>query len=148
MNLETKIQSDLIAAMKAKDEVALRGVRAIKAAILLAKTDGSGKEFDAEAEVKLLQKLVKQRRESISIFEQNGRAELAKTEKEEIDIIEKYLPQQLSEAEIEAIVENIIAQTGASSMKDMGKVVGAANKHLAGRAEGATIAGVVKKLLS
>lgn len=148
MSLETKIQSDLIVAMKAKDEVALRGVRAIKAAIGLAKTDGSGKEFDAEAEVKLLQKLVKQRRESISIFEQNGRPELAKTEKEEIDIIEKYLPQQLGEAEIEAIVKNIITETGASSMKDMGKVVGAANKQLAGQAEGAVIAGVVKRLLA
>ncbi len=148
MSLETKVQSDLIVAMKAKDEVALRGVRAIKAAIVLAKTDGSGKKFDAEAEVKLLQKLVKQRRESISIFEQNGRPELAKTEKEEIDIIEKYLPQQLGEAEIEAIVKNIIAETGASGMKDMGKVVGAANKHLAGQAEGAVIAGVVKRLLA
>lgn len=148
MSLETKIQSDLIAAMKAKDEVALRGIRAIKAAILLAKTDGSGKAFDQEAEIKLLQKLVKQRRESIAIFEQNGRAELAKTEKEEIETIEKYLPKQLSEAEIEGIVSAIIAETGASSMKDMGKVVAAANKQLAGQAEGATIAGIVKKMLA
>jgi hypothetical protein len=148
MNLEAKIQQDLVTAMKAKDEKALRGLRAIKAAILLAKTDGSGKTLDAEGEIKLLQKLVKQRKESLAIFEQNGRDALAQTEREEIAVIEQYLPKQMDEAEIEVIVKSIIAETGAASMKDMGKVVGAANKQLAGQAEGSVIAGIVKRLLS
>jgi hypothetical protein len=148
MNLEAKIQQDLVTAMKAKDEKALRGIRAIKAAILLAKTDGSGKALDSEGEIKLLQKLVKQRKESLAIFEQNGREALAQTEREEIAVIEQYLPKQMDEAEIEVIVKSIIAETGAASMKDMGKVVGAANKQLAGQAEGSVIAGIVKRLLS
>jgi hypothetical protein len=148
MNLEAKIQQDLVTAMKAKDEKALRGIRAIKAAILLAKTDGSGKALDAEGEIKLLQKLVKQRKESLAIFEQNGRDALAQTEREEIAVIEQYLPKQMDEAEIEVIVKSIIAETGAASMKDMGKVVGAASKQLAGQAEGSVIAGIVKRLLS
>jgi hypothetical protein len=148
MSLEAKIQKDLVVAMKAKDEKALRGIRAIKAAILLAKTDGSGKELDAEGEIKLLQKLVKQRKDSLAIYEQNGREALAQTEREEIETIEQYLPQQLGADAIEAVVKNIIAETGASSMKDMGKVMGAANKALAGQAEGAVISGIVKKLLS
>jgi uncharacterized protein len=148
MNLEAKIQQDLVTAMKAKDEKALRGIRAIKAAIMLIKTDGSGKVIDADTEIKLLQKLVKQRKESLTIFEQNGREALAQTEREEIAVIEQYLPKQMGEAEIEAIIKNIIAETGATNMKDMGKVVGAANKQLAGQAEGSVIAGIVKRLLS
>ena len=148
MSLEIIIQKDLITAMKAKNEIDLRGVRAIKAAILLQKTDGSGKELDAEGAIKLLQKLVKQRKESLTIFEQNGREALAQTEREEIEVIERYLPKQMSEPEIEAIVKGIITETGASSMKDMGKVIGAANKAIAGQAEGAVISGIVKKLLS
>ena len=148
MSLEADIQRDLITAMKAKNEIDLRGVRAIKAAILLQKTDGSGKALDEEGAIKLLQKLVKQRKESLTIFEQNGREALAQTEREEIEVIERYLPKQMSEPEIEAIVKGIIAETGASSMKDMGKVVGAANKAIAGQAEGAVISGIVKKLLS
>ena len=148
MSLEADIQRDLITAMKAKNEIDLRGVRAIKAAILLQKTDGSGKALDEEGAIKLLQKLVKQRKESLTIFEQNGREALAQTEREEIEVIERYLPKQMNEAEIEAIVKGIIAETGASSMKDMGKVVGAANKAIAGQAEGAVISGIVKKLLS
>ena len=148
MSLEADIQKDLITAMKAKNEIDLRGIRAIKAAILLQKTDGSGKALDEEGAIKLLQKLVKQRKESLTIFEQNGREALAQTEREEIEVIERYLPKQMNEAEIEAIVKGIIAETGASSMKEMGKVVGAANKAIAGQAEGAVISAIVKKLLS
>ncbi len=148
MNLEDKINNDLKEAMKAKDAATLRGVRAIKSAILLHKTSGAGVEVTAEDAIKILQKLVKQRKESLGIFEQNGRAELAQTEREEIEVIERYLPKQISEADIEAVVKNIIAETGATSMKEMGKVIGAANKQLAGQAEGAVISGIVKKLLS
>ena len=148
MSLETTIQKDLITAMKAKDEVTLRGVRAIKAALMLAKTDGSGNVMNEESEIKLLQKLVKQRKESLTIFEQNGREALAQTEREEIAIIEKYLPQQMSETELENIIKTIIAEMGATGMKDMGKVMGATNKKVAGQAEGAVISSIVKKLLS
>ena len=148
MNLEDKINNDLKEAMKAKDAATLRGVRAIKSAILLHKTSGAGVEVTAEDAIKILQKLVKQRKESLGIFEQNGRAELAQTEREEIEVIERYLPKQLSEADIEAVVKNIITETGATGMKEMGKVIGAANKQLAGQAEGAVISGIVKKLLS
>ena len=148
MNLEDKINNDLKEAMKAKDAATLRGVRAIKSAILLHKTSGAGVEVTAEDAIKILQKLVKQRKESLGIFEQNGRAELAQTEREEIEVIERYLPKQLSEADIETVVKNIIAETGATGMKEMGKVIGAANKQLAGQAEGAVISGIVKKLLS
>ena len=148
MNLEDKINNDLKEAMKAKDAATLRGVRAIKSAILLHKTSGAGVEVTAEDAIKMLQKLVKQRKESLGIFEQNGRAELAQTEREEIEVIERYLPKQLSEADIEVVVKNIIAETGATGMKEMGKVIGAANKQLAGQAEGAVISGIVKKLLS
>ncbi len=148
MNLEAKIQKDLITAMKAKDEKALRAVRAIKSAILLFKTSGSNAELDEDAEIKMLQKMVKQRKESLSIFEQQGREALAQTEREEIEVIEQYLPQQLSEDEIEATIKNIIAETGATGMKDMGKVMGAANKAFGGRAEGAVISAIVKRLLA
>ncbi len=148
MSLEAKIQKDLITAMKAKDEKALRAVRAIKSAILLFKTSGTNAELDEDAEIKMLQKMVKQRKESLSIFEQQGREALAQTEREEIEVIEQYLPQQLSEEEIEATIKNIISETGASSMKDMGKVMGAANKAFAGQAEGAVISAIVKRLLA
>ena len=148
MNLEAKIQKDLITAMKAKDEKALRAVRAIKSAILLFKTSGTNAELDEDAEIKMLQKMVKQRKESLAIFEQQGREALAQTEREEIEVIEQYLPQQLSEDEIEATIKNIIAETGATGMKDMGKVMGAANKAFGGRAEGAVISAIVKRLLA
>lgn len=148
MSLEAKIVADLKTAMKAKDKVALRGIRAIKAQILLAKTDGSGKEMDETGEIKLLQKMVKQRKDSVSIFEKQNRPELAQTEKEEIAIIEKYLPKQMGEAELTEVLKTIIAQTGAASMKDMGKVMGMASKQLGGQADGKTISTVVKKLLS
>lgn len=148
MSLETKIMTDLKAAMKAKDQAALRSIRAIKSAILLLKTDGSGKEINEEAEIKLLQKLVKQRKDSLDIYEKQGREDLANTEREEITVIEKYLPTQMSVDEITVVITKIISDTGAESMKDMGRVMGMANKQMAGQADGKTIASVVKGLLS
>ena len=147
MSLEAKIKKDLMVAMKAKDKVALRGIRAIKSQIILAKTDGSGKELDEAAEIKMLQKMVKQRKDSMGIYEQQGRPELAATEKEEIEIIERYLPQQMGAAELTEFLQGVIAQTGATSMRDMGKVMGIASKQLGGKADGKTISGIVKNLL-
>jgi uncharacterized protein len=147
MTLEEKIAKDLVAAMKAKDEVALRSIRAIKSAILLAKTDGSGQALDAAREVQMLQKLVKTRQESQEIYLKNGRDELAEKEREEIEVIKRYLPAMLEGAELEAILQKIVAETGATSAKDMGKVMGAANKQLAGKADGRAISEIVKRLL-
>jgi uncharacterized protein YqeY len=148
MSLEAKINEDLKTAMKAKDEVGLRGIRAIKSAILLVKTDGSGQEVDEAREVQILQKLVKSRQESLEIYLKNDRAALAVIEQEEIDVIKKYLPTMLEGAELEAIIQQIVTETGATSAKDMGKVMGAANKALAGKAEGRAISEIVKRLLS
>ena len=148
MSLETKIGEDLKQAMKAKDQVALRSIRAIKAAILLQKTDGSGNVLDESGEIKLLQRLVKQRKDSFDIYDKQGRSDLAKIEKEEIQIIEQYLPQQMDLQELESFIKDLISKVGASSMKDMGKIMGLANKELSGRADGKTISGVVKALLS
>lgn len=147
MSLEKKIMPDLKEAMKAKDQAALRTIRAIKAAILLQKTDGTGKDMDAEMEIKLIQKMVKQRQESHDIFIKQGREDLAATEKEELDVLKRYLPEQLSEEEIKIIVERVIGETGAESMKDMGKVMGIVSKELAGKADGKTIASIVKSSL-
>ncbi len=148
MSLEEKINQDLKEAMKAKDEVGLRGIRAIKSAILLAKTDGSGLAIDEAREVQMLQKLVKSRQESFDIYTKNGREELAKIEAEEIAVIRRYLPQMLEGAELEEVIRQVIVETEASSAKDMGKVMGAANKLLAGKAEGKAISEMVKKLLA
>jgi len=149
MSLEQKIMGDLKVAMLAKDEAALRSLRAIKAAILLAKTaEGGTGEIAEEEEIKLLQKMVKQRKDSLEIFTQQNRPELAKKEEEEIAVIEKFLPKQLSADEIKAELEKIIAATGASSPADMGKVMGAATKQLAGKADGKTISALVKELLA
>jgi uncharacterized protein len=149
MGLEQTIMTDLKAAMLAKDEAALRSLRAIKAAILLAKTsEGASGELKEEDEVKLLQKLVKSRKDSLEIFQQQNRPELAKKEEEEIAIIEKFLPKQLSAEEIKTIVTEIIAATGATSPADMGKVMGAATKQLAGKADGKAISAIVKDLLA
>ena len=147
MSLEERINQDLKEAMKAKDDVALRGIRAIKAAILLEKTSGAKHDLAQDVEMKILQKLVKQRRESLDIYEKNSREDLAKTEREEIAIIERYLPQQLSEAELRSEIQAIVTATGASSMKDMGKVMGMATKKLAGRADGKAVSDIVKELL-
>ena len=137
-------------AMLSKNEAALRGLRAIKSAIILAKTaEGAGKgELTEEQEIAMLQKLLKQRKDSIAIFEQQGRADLAQKEKDEVAVIEKFLPQQLSADELKAIVQKIIAETGASGIKDMGKVMGMATKQLAGKADNKAVSEVVKGLLS
>lgn len=148
MSLEEKIMTDLKAAMLAKDEIALRSLRAIKAAILNARTaEGAGGILKEEDEVKLLQKLVKQRKDSLEIFQQQNRNDLAKKEREEIETIEKFLPAQLGNEEVKQIISNIIKDIGASSPSDMGKIIGIANKQLAGKAEGKTIAAVVRELL-
>lgn len=148
MSLEQKIMADLKTAMLAKDEAGLRGLRAVKAAIILAKTsEGANGELKESDETKLLQKLIKQRKDSLEIYEKQNRADLAKKEKEEIAVIEKFLPEQLGGEELKSIIEKIIAETGASSPADMGKVMGAANKQLAGQADGKTISAVVKELL-
>lgn len=140
---------ELKTAMLAKDEGALRGLRAIKAAIILAKTaEGAGGELKEEDETKLLQKLVKQRKDSLEIFQQQGRADLAKKEEEEIAVIEKFLPKQLDEAALKAALTKIIEETGASSPADIGKVMGAATKQLAGQADGKAISAAAKQLLS
>ena len=149
MSLEQQINQDIKTAMIAKDNVRLRGLRAIKAAILLAKTEkGQSEEVTQETEIKVLQKLVKQRKESAEIYKQQNREDLYQIELEEQEVIEAYLPKQLERTEIEAIVKDIIASTGAVSIKDMGKVMGATNQQLAGKADGRTISEVVKSLLS
>ncbi len=141
--------AELKTAMLAKDEAALRSLRAVKAAILLAKTsEGGSGELKEEDEVKLLQKLVKQRKDSLEIFQQQGRNDLAQKEQEEISVIEKFLPKQLSANELKEIISKIIADTGASSLADMGKVMGAATKQLSGKADGKAISAIVKELLS
>lgn len=149
MNLEQKIMTDLKAAMLAKDEAALRSLRAVKAAILLAKTsEGASGELKEEDEIKLLQKLVKQRKDSLDIFQQQHRADLAKKEEEEIAVIEKFLPQQMSPEELKEALSKIITSVGASSPADMGKVMGVATKQFAGKADGKTISALVKELLA
>ena len=149
MSLEQKIMGELKTAMLAKDEKALRSLRAIKAAILLAKTsEGAGGELKEDDEIKLLQKLVKQRKDSLEIFQQQNRTDLAQKEQEEIEIIEKFLPKQLSADDLKSEVSAIISEVGASSPADMGKVMGAATKKLAGKADGKAISALVKELLS
>jgi uncharacterized protein YqeY len=149
MSLEQKIMGELKTAMLAKDEAALRSLRAIKAAIIVAKTaEGAGGVLKEEDESKLLQKLVKQRRDSLEIFQQQNRADLAQKEQEELTVIEKFLPKPLTAEELKAAVTAIIAETGASSAADMGKVMGAATKQLAGKADGKAISALVKELLA
>jgi len=147
MSLEKKIMTDLKEAMKAKDQAALRAIRAVKSALQLARTDGTGDEMTEEKEIKLLQKLVKQRKDSLDIYVKQNREDLAQVEREEIPFIEKYLPAQMDEAELETVIKGLIEKTGASGMKDMGKVMGMASKQLAGKADGKTISAMVKKLL-
>lgn len=149
MSLETTINENLKKAMLAKDEKGLRAIRAIKAAILLAKTaEGGAEGLSDEAEIKLLQKLVKQRKDSIEIFEQQNRPDLAVKEKEEVEVIEQYLPKQLDEAELRTIIAGIIQQAGVTSISGLGQVMGIASKQLAGKADGKTISSIVKELLS
>ncbi|KKX51952.1 MULTISPECIES: GatB/YqeY domain-containing protein [Sphingobacterium] len=149
MTLEEKINQDIKTAMIAKDANKLRGLRAVKAAILLAKTEkGHSEELTEETEIKVLQKLVKQRKESAEIYKTQNRDDLYAIEVEEQEVIEAYLPKQLSREEVEAIIKEIISTTGASTVKDMGKVMGAANQQLAGKADGRTISELVKSLLA
>jgi uncharacterized protein YqeY len=149
MSLEQKVMTDLKTAMLAKDEKALRSLRAIKAAILLAKTsEGAGGDLKEENEVKLLQKLLKSRKDSLEIYTAQKRQDLAVKEEEEIAIIEKFLPAQMSPEELKTILLKIIADTGASSPADMGKVMGVATKQLAGKTDGKSISTMVKELLA
>jgi uncharacterized protein YqeY len=147
MTLEERINADLKEAMKAKDDVALRGIRAIKSAILLVKTDGSGQAIDAAREVAIVQKLIKSRQDSLDIYEKNNREDLAKVEREEIVILKRYLPSMLEGEDLERVVRDIIAEVGAASPADMGKVMGVATKQLSGKAEGRAISETVKRLL-
>jgi len=149
MSLETQIMEQMKDAMKAKDEPALRGLRAVKAEIIKMKTEpGANGQISEEGELKLLQKLVKQRKDSLEIFEKQNREDLALKEREEIAIIEKFLPKQLGEAELKEAIAKIISETGAASAADMGKVMGIATKQLAGKTDGKAISAVVKELLA
>ena len=149
MALEQTINDQLKSAMLAKDEKKVRGLRAIKAAIIVAKTaEGAGGQVSPEEEIKMLQKLVKQRKDSLDIFKQQNREDLAQKEQEEIEVIEAFLPKQMSEEELKAALTKIIADTGASSPADMGKVMGVASKQLSGKAEGKAISTMVKTLLA
>mgnify|MGYP001045010953 CR=1 FL=1 len=148
MALTDQINNDLKEAMKAKDKVKLESLRAIKSALLMAATEKGAAESSEDAELKMLQKLVKQRKDAAAIFTEQGRDDLAQPELDQVAIIEAYLPEQMSEAEVKAIVDAIVAETGASSMADMGKVMGMANGKLAGKADGKLIAGLVKSALA
>lgn len=149
MSLEQTVNADIKTAMLAKDEKGLRSLRAIKAAIIIAKTaEGAGGEIKEEDEIKMLQKLVKQRKDSLEIFTTQNRPELAQKESEEIEVIERYLPKQLDAESLKTLIQKIITETGASGPADMGKVMGNASKQLAGKADGKTISTIVKELLS
>ncbi len=149
MSLETEVMSLMKEAMKNKDEVLLRGVRAIKAEIIKAKTEpGANGEITPDGEMKLLQKLVKQRKDSLAIYQEQNRPDLAAKEAEEISVIEKFLPTQMSEAEILAAVKEVIASVGAAGPQDLGKVMGVATKQLAGKADGKLISAAAKTLLT
>lgn len=149
MGLQDSVMTELKAAMRAKDTVALEALRAIKSAILLAQTEkGAGGGLSEDEEVKLVQKLVKQRKDSATIFKEQGRDDLAEPELAQVAVIEKFLPEQLSEEEIEKVVVQTIDAIGASGMKDMGKVMGIVSKELAGQADGKTISTIVKNKLA
>jgi uncharacterized protein YqeY len=147
--LSNTIDQEIKKAMLAKDQAQLRGLRAVKAALLLAKTEkGSAEDITEDAEVKIIQKLIKQRRESSDIYKTQGREDLAKIEDEEIEVISNFLPKQMEKAEVEAVIARLISESGSSSVKDMGKVMGLANKELAGKADGKLIAEIVKSQLA
>ncbi len=149
MSLEEKVMAEMKDAMKNKDEALLRGLRAIKAEIIKAKTEpGANGAVSTETELKLLQKLVKSRKDSLEIYNQQNRADLAKKEEEEIAVIERFLPKQLGEAEIREKVQAAITETGAAGPQDMGKIMGVATKQLAGQADGKVISAIVKELLA
>lgn len=148
MSLSTQIDQDIKQAMLAKDADKLRGLRAIKSALLLAKTEkGAAEEVSEEAEIKVLQKLIKQRKESADIYKAQNREDLYEIEAAEMVVIEAYLPKQMDRAELETYLKDVISRVGATSVKDMGKVMGTANKELAGKADGKTISEVIKQIL-
>ena len=148
MSLEESVQRNMVQAMKAKDKDKLRALRAIKSEILLAKTDGSGEAMDESRELKIIQKMVKSRQESLDIYEKEGRDDLADKERSEIKHIQEYLPAQMSEEEVATKIDLIIDQANATSMADMGRVMGLAQKEMGGKADGKTIATLVKARLS
>jgi len=148
MSLQNQVMDQLKTAMKAKDTVALESLRAIKSALLLAQTSGTGSELTEADEIKLIQKLVKQRKDSAAIFTEQGREDLAAPEMAQAAIIEQFLPEQLTEKEIEKVVVQTIDALGAEGMKDMGRVMGMVSKELAGQADGKTISTIVKNKLS
>lgn len=149
MSLQVSIDQDIKTAMLAKNEAALRGLRAIKSALLVAKTEkGASQNIDEAAELKVLQKLVKQRKESAAIYQEQNRLDLYQIEAEEIAVIEAYLPKSLDKEEVTAIIRSLIAQSGASGMQDMGKIMGLATKEIAGQADGKLISELVKQLLN
>jgi len=148
MSLQNEIMTALKEAMKSKDKVALEALRAIKSALLLAQTSGSDKRINEEEELKILQRLVKQRKDSAAIYVEQGRQDLADPEIAQVKIIEQFLPEQMSAEALEKVITEIIQQTDASTMKDMGRVMGMASKQLAGKADGKAISTVVKKLLA
>ncbi len=149
MSLQASIDQDIKTAMLAKNEAGLRGLRAIKSALLVAKTEkGASQNIDEAAELKVLQKLVKQRKESAAIYQEQNRPDLYQIEAEEIAVIEAYLPKSLDKEEVEAVIRSLIAQSGASGMQDMGKIMGLATKELAGQADGKLISELVKQLLN
>ena len=149
MSLEQNIQKEMVVAMKAKDKLNLETLRAIKTAILMSKTQaGAAETMSTDDEIKLLTRLKKQRQEAATIFREQNRIEMAEEEEAQSAVIDRFLPKQLSDADVESNIKEIIAATGTASMKDMGKVMGMANKKMAGQADGKTISGMVKKLLS
>ena len=148
MSLQSQVMEQMKAAMKSKDKVALESLRALKSAFLMANTSGENVELSEDDEIKIVQKLVKQRKDSATIFQEQDRMDLADPEIAQAKILEQFLPAQMGEEELKAVISAIISQTGASSMKDMGKVMGMASKQLAGKADGKAISSVVKDLLS
>jgi uncharacterized protein YqeY len=148
-DFELTINADIKTAMKQKDAVALRTLRSVKAEILVLKTDGSGRSaIDEATAIKVIQKMIRQRSDSMEIFEKQDREDLARVERDEVDVLEKYLPKQLSEEDLESKIAEIVQRLGASSIRDMGKVMGVANTELAGSADGKAIGAMAKKLLT
>lgn len=149
MSLENTVNQDIKTAMLAKNETSLRSLRAIKSALLLAKTEkGAAQELTEEAEIKVLQRLVKQRKESADIYTSQNRADLYQIETEEIEVIEKYLPKQLSQEELNGYIQGLITKLNVTSVKEMGKIMGVANKELSGKADGKAISETIKNLLN
>lgn len=148
MTIQDRLNADLKTAMKEKNQAALRAIRAAKTAFMLALTDGSGQEIDERKEIEIIQKLIKQRQESLDIYMKQMREDLAEKEREELAILEAYLPEQMSDADLDNYIKEVISKTGAASMKDMGKVMGIVNAEIAGKADPKVIAAKVKSFLS